>query len=101
MEYSVIIPVYNAEKTLKRCVDSLLEQNCSDLELILVNDGSKDSSLEICKAYQNENNCVRVIDKPNGGVSSARNAGLDAAFGQYVLFVVEFLELREWLVSAM
>ena len=87
IRFSVIIPVYNAEKTLRRCVDSLLRQDCSEVELILVNDGSKDGSLEICREYARQYDCVRVIDKPNGGVSTARNAGLDAAQGIYVLFV--------------
>ena len=86
-KYSVIIPVYNAEKTLRRCVDSLLDQNYSDMELILVNDGSPDGSLAICRDYQVRDARVRVIDKPNGGVSTARNAGLDVATGEYVLFV--------------
>ena len=85
--YSVIIPVYNAEKTLSRCVDSLLNQNCSDAEIILVNDGSTDGSKALCQQYADSNACVRLIDQPNGGVSSARNAGLDAAQGEYVLFV--------------
>lgn len=87
MKYSVIIPVYNAEKTLHRCVDSILDQNYPDMELILVNDGSKDGSLAICNAYQTRDARVRVINKPNGGVSTARNMGLDAATGEYVLFV--------------
>ena len=87
MKLSVIIPVYNAEKTLRRCVDSLLVQDRSDIEIILVNDGSKDLSLDICKEYQSKFDCILLIDKPNGGVSSARNAGLDAAQGKYVVFV--------------
>lgn len=86
-KYSVIIPIYNAEKTLHRCVDSLLDQNYSDMELILVNDGSTDGSGAICQEYRARNNCVLYIDKPNGGVSTARNAGLDVATGTYVLFV--------------
>lgn len=86
-KYSVIIPVYNAEKTLRRCVDSLLNQNCSDMELILVNDGSPDGSGAICEEYADRYPCVVYINKPNGGVSTARNAGLDAATGEYVLFV--------------
>ena len=86
-KYSVIIPVYNAEKTLHRCVDSLLNQNYTDMELVLVNDGSSDRSLEICREYQGCDSRVCVIDKPNGGVSTARNAGLHAAAGTYVLFV--------------
>lgn len=86
-KYSVIIPVYNAEKTLRRCVDSLLNQDYSDMELILVNDGSSDDSGAICEKYSARNDCVTYISKPNGGVSTARNAGLDVATGEYVLFV--------------
>ena len=86
-KYTVIIPVYNAEKTLQRCVDSLLCQNHSGLEMILVNDGSTDGSGELCREYANQSDCVVYIDKPNGGVSTARNAGLDRATGKYVLFV--------------
>lgn len=85
--YSIIIPVYNAEKTLKRCVDSLLGQDCSDAEIILVNDGSQDSSGAICEEYAGNYQNVRYLPQPNGGVSSARNAGLDAAQGEYILFV--------------
>jgi len=87
MKYSVIIPIYNAEKTLHRCVDSLLNQNYSNMELILVNDGSSDSSGAICEEYRDRYSCVVYIDKPNGGVSTARNTGLDVAVGDYVLFV--------------
>ena len=87
VKYSVIIPVYNAEKTLHRCVDSLLNQNYADMELILVNDGSTDRSLDICNDYRMRDAHVRVIDKPNGGVSTARNAGLGMASGEYILFV--------------
>lgn len=86
-KYSVIIPVYNAEKTLRRCLDSLLAETREDAEIILVNDGSKDRSGEICREYAAEKPCIRWIEKENGGVSSARNAGLDAATGQYILFV--------------
>lgn len=87
IRYSVIIPVYNAENTLRRCVDSILNQAYSDVEVILVNDGSPDSSGAICEEYRDQYSCVVYIDKPNGGVSTARNAGLDAAVGEYVLFV--------------
>ena len=86
-KYSVIIPIYKAEKTLRRCVDSLLNQNYSDIELILVNDGSPDGSGAICEEYADRYTCVVYIDKSNGGVSTARNAGLDVATGEYVLFV--------------
>lgn len=86
--YSVIIPIYNAENTLNRCLDSLLscDYPASDRELILVNDGSADSSLSICREYSFRYDNIRVIDKPNGGVSSARNAGLDTARGRFILF---------------
>lgn len=85
--YSVIVPVYNAELTLERCVNSLLQQNCGDAEIILVNDGSLDRSSALCEKYAASNKQVKYINKKNGGVSSARNAGLEAATGQYILFV--------------
>lgn len=84
---SIIIPIYNMEKHLSKCIDSILKQTYSDFELILVNDGSTDSSLKICNDYEKKDNRVIVIDKKNGGVSSARNAGLDAARGEYIGFV--------------
>lgn len=86
-KYSVIIPVYNAQATLRRCVDSLLGQGYDDMEIILVNDGSADDSGRICGEYAQKDSRVVYIDKPNGGVSSARNTGLEHARGQYVLFV--------------
>lgn len=87
MKYSVIIPVYNAEKTLHRCIDSLLSERRNDAEIIMVNDGSKDASANICREYEKNHVNIRFVDKENGGVSTARNAGLDAASGTYVLFV--------------
>lgn len=83
---SIIVPVYNAEKTLQRCVSSLREQTHSHLEIILVNDGSRDGSLPMCRAFAELDSRIRVIDQPNGGVSAARNAGLDAATGDYIMF---------------
>ncbi len=83
---SVIMPVYNAESTLRRAVDSILRQTFTDFELILVNDGSKDSSLSICKEYAQANKNIKVIDKPNGGASSARNAALDVVLGEWITF---------------
>ena len=86
-KYSVIIPVFNAEGTINRCIDSLLTQNCDDVEIILVNDGSQDASGEICEEYAQAREHIRYITQQNGGVSAARNTGLDAAQGEYILFV--------------
>lgn len=87
MKLSIIVPVYNAEKYLDECIESILNQTLSDFELILVNDGSQDTSLNICKTWAEKDNRIHIIDKKNGGVSSARNAGLDAASGDYIGFV--------------
>lgn len=87
MRYSVIIPVYNAEGTLRRCLDSLVGQQFSNYELLLINDGSTDGSDAICREYANTYSCVRYFAKENGGVSSARNLGLEQAEGEYILFV--------------
>lgn len=84
---SVIIPVYNAEATLRRCVDSVLSQTFTDFECLLINDGSKDRSGEICDEYAAKDSRVRVFHKENGGVSSARNVGLDNMRGEWVTFV--------------
>ena len=83
---SIIMPVYNTAKFLKRSIDSVLCQDFSDFELILVNDGSKDNSLEICLQYEKKDNRIKVIDKENGGAGSARNAGLEIAQGEYIAF---------------
>ena len=87
MRYSVIIPVYNAVGTLRRCLDSLVRQQFSDYELLIINDGSTDGSDAICREYANTYSCVRYFAKGNGGVSSARNLGLEQAEGEYILFV--------------
>lgn len=84
---SVIVPVYNAEKYIDRCVESLLNQTYKDIEIILVNDGSTDTSKEKCNEWASKDERIKVIHKENGGVSSARNAGLDAAAGNYIAFV--------------
>lgn len=84
---SVIVPIYNVEKYLHRCVDSILNQTYKNLEIILVDDGSTDSSPQICDEYAQKDNRVIVIHKQNGGLSSARNAGLDIANGDYIGFV--------------
>ena len=84
---SVIVPVYNVEKYLNRCIDSILNQSYSDFELILVDDGSPDNSGKICDEYAQMDERVRVIHKENGGVSLARNAGIDNARGEYITFI--------------
>lgn len=85
-EISIIVPIYNVEKYLHRCIDSILKQTFIDFELILVNDGSTDSSGTICDEYAAEDSRILVIHKENGGVSSARNAGLNVAIGKYIMF---------------
>ncbi len=87
MKYSIIIPVYNAARTLRRCLDSLVDQSFDDYELLLINDGSTDGSDAICREYANVYPCIRYFAKKNGGVSSARNLGLEQAKGEYILFV--------------
>lgn len=84
---SVIVPVYNVEKYLRPCVDSILAQTYQNLEIILINDGSTDKSGQICDEYATKDKRVRVIHQANQGVSVARNAGLEGAKGQYIGFV--------------
>lgn len=84
---SIIVPVYRVEKYIRRCVDSILVQSFRDYELILVDDGTPDSSGAICDEYAARDQRIRVIHKENGGLSSARNAGIDAASGEYLFFM--------------
>ena len=84
---SVIVPVYNVEAYLPRCVDSILAQTYKNLEIILVDDGTKDRGGVICDEYAAKDPRVKVIHKENGGLSSARNAGIDVARGEYLAFV--------------
>ena len=84
---TVIIPVYNVEKYLRKCLDSIINQTYKYLEIIIVDDGSKDTSSYICDEYAKKDSRIIVIHKKNGGLSSARNAGLDIASGDYVMFV--------------
>lgn len=87
MKFSVIIPIYKVEQYLRQCVDSVLAQTYTDVEIILVDDGSPDSCPAICDEYAKKDSRIKVIHKPNGGLSDARNAGLDMAQGEYVLFL--------------
>ena len=84
---SVIVPIYKVEQYLRQCVDSILNQTHSALEVILVDDGSPDGSGKICDEYAARDSRVRVIHKKNGGLSDARNAGIDIAQGDYIAFV--------------
>lgn len=101
---SVIVPVYNVENILHYCIDSILKQTYSDFELILVDDGSTDKSGKICEKYAAKDTRIHVIHKENGGVSSARNCGIDNANGEYICFVDsdDYLELNylEYLLGA-
>lgn len=83
---SVIVPVYNAEDYLRYCVDSILQQSYTNLEVILVDDGAKDSSPAICDEYAAQDSRVTVIHQENGGIAKAQNTGLDAAHGEYIAF---------------
>ena len=90
---SIIVPIYNAQVQLNRCIDSVLNQDFEDFELILVNDGSKDASGEICDRYAAEDERIHVIHKENTGVSDSRNCGIDAAKGEYL----QFLDSDDWI----
>lgn len=92
---SVIIPVYNVEKYLARCVESVINQTYDNLEIIIVNDGSTDKSLDVCKKYKLNDNRIILIDKENGGLSSARNAGMKIATGKYILFI----DSDDWIIN--
>jgi len=84
---SIIVPVYNTEKYLSKCLNSLIKQTYKDIEIIVVNDGSKDKSLEIAKKFAKQDNRIKVFNKENGGLSSARNFGIEKASGEYIGFV--------------
>ncbi len=94
---SVIIPVYNEEAHLSRCLDSVLAQTHAELEVILVDDGSTDGSNKICREYEKKDRRIKLIVKENGGAASARNAGLEAATGEYTGFV----DADDWLEEGM
>lgn len=84
---SVIVPIYNVERYLEKCVNSILNQSYADLEIILVDDGSHDKCPDICDEYAKHDSRIKVIHRANGGLSDARNAGLDIAKGEYISFI--------------
>ena len=94
---SIIVPIYNVEQYLRRCLDSLLDQSIQDIEIIAVNDGSTDQSLKVLKEYADKDVRIVLVDKQNGGVSSARNEGLQLAKGEYIGFV----DPDDWVNSEM
>lgn len=93
MRFSVIIPVYNVEPYLRECLDSMLQQTCPDWEAVCVDDGSTDGSAGILSEYASRDSRFRIVTQPNGGLSAARNTGLDHATGDYILF----LDSDDWL----
>lgn len=94
---SIIIPIYNAEKTLHRCVDSILNQTFSDFEILLIDDGSPDACAMICDDYASKDDRIKSFHKPNGGVSSARQFGIERAMGEYSIHV----DPDDWVESTM
>ena len=99
--FSLIIPVYNVESYLKKCLDSIVNQTFERFEILLINDGSTDGSEKICQLYKNEHSFIRYFSKPNGGLSSARNYGIRQAKGQYLVFIDsdDFLTDKDVLVK--
>lgn len=94
---SIIIPVYNAEKYLEKCIDSIIKQTYSSLEIILINDGSSDRSLQICNRYLKYDKRIMVINKKNEGVSIARNKGIEIAKGKWI----SFIDADDWIEPEM
>ncbi|GAB1402399.1 glycosyltransferase family 2 protein [Elusimicrobiota bacterium] len=97
IKVSIVVPVYNVEKYLHQCIGSILNQKLKDIELIVVNDGSTDSSLSICKEFEKKDDRVIVINKRNGGTGTAYNAGILKACGEYI----GFIDADDWIESSM
>ena len=87
MKISIVVPIYNSMEYLEKCLNSLIYQTYEDIEILLVNDGSTDGSLDLCEKYKKTDSRIKIINKENGGLSDARNAGLNAASGEYIMFV--------------
>ena len=94
-EISVIVPIYNVEKYLEKCLDTIINQTFKDIEIICVNDGSVDCSRNILEEYKNKDSRIKIVDKENGGLSSARNAGLKIATGKFI----SFIDSDDWVSS--
>lgn len=94
---SVILPIYNAERYLERCLKSICQQTLREIEIVAINDGSTDNSMRILKSFAEEDSRIVIIDQPNGGVSKARNVGIDKASGKYIAFV----DADDWIQSNM
>ena len=94
---SVIVPVYNVEKYLRKCLDTIISQTFSDIEIICVNDGSTDNSRKILEEYKNKDYRIVIVDKKNGGLSSARNAGMKVARGEFI----SFIDSDDWIDETM
>ena len=97
---SIIVPIYNVEKYLRQCLDSILRQTFRPLEIILVNDGSTDGSDTICQEYAKIDERIVYLKKENGGVSDARNVGLDAVTSDYVLFIDSMIGLNRLMLKS-
>ena len=94
---SIIVPIYNVEIYLRKCIDSLINQILTNIEIILVNDGWTDKIGQICDEYKIKDNRIKVIHKENGGLSDARNKGLEIAKGEYVAFI----DSDDWINKSM
>ncbi len=86
-KFSIIVPVYNTEQYLEKCIGSILDQTYDDYELIMVNDGSTDNSKKIIQTYCKKTDKIKLINKKNGGLSSARNKGVEKPTGEYLIFI--------------
>ena len=84
---SIIVPVYNVEKYLSKCIEILINQTYTNIEILLINDGSTDNSKKICEQFKEKDSRIKLINKENGGLSDARNKGLQEAIGKYIAFV--------------
>ena len=84
---SVVIPAYNCSLTIKRCIDSIINQTYNEIEILIINDGSTDNTLKILREYEKEDNRIKIFDIINKGVSNARNVGIKNSIGRYIIFI--------------